>query len=164
MTPHAALTTAAPSVRSLAVPAWFDAARRIAVGLMLTLAAGLKLTDPPRAVDDPGGLAAFVAQIRAQALVPHDAAAALAVAVIAAELALGFWLLSHRAPRPARAAAAALVLAFSLYLAALLLWGNPTPCGCFGRGGQESLANALARNALVLTMLAPPARPKHPPR
>lgn len=122
---------------------------RLAEGIVAAvfLAAGLlKVWDPP-------GFALSIARLQALPL-PLVGAAAILLPWI--ELAGGAALLARGAWRSAgRAILAALLVVFTLALAAALLRGGASTCGCFGaEGGFLSRSDVgLARNLLLLGLL-----------
>lgn len=135
--------------------AGLKACGRMAVGGLLLLAAGLKVSSPPRGIDDPGGVWSFAAAIEAQGLMPAAWAGAAAWTVIGLEIAVGVWLLSHRGVRAASAAALALLAVFAAYLGLVKAFGRSHACGCFGSVGDGDIGTALVRTALMATALSP---------
>lgn len=111
-----------------------------AVGMALLAAGASKLRDL-RAVDP---------FLRALGL-PPDVARAVRTGLPVAELAIGTWLASAVALRPAAAVGCALLLGFVAAQALAVLRGVAEPCRCYGsldRSGSHRLA--LARALLLL--------------
>lgn len=123
---------------------WSSRAAGWMVGGALAWAGVLKLGDPAR----------FAADIERYQLVGPGVAAALAVYLPWFEIGLGLGLGWRDAWRRAAVwLAGALLLGFSAALALAWVRGLQIDCGCFG-GGSASAPQALARNAVLLGLLA----------
>ena len=68
-----------------------------------------------------------------QKVVPPSMATGVAIGVVAAEVLVGLWLLSHVRARRACVAAVALLLAFCAYLLLAYRHVGNANCGCLGR-------------------------------
>ncbi len=82
-------------------------------------------------------------------------ATGVAIGVVAAEVLVGLWLLSHVRARRACVAAVALLLAFCAYLLLAYRHVGNANCGCLGRISPTSLQSALVRNTLLALALVP---------
>lgn len=140
---------------------------RIVVGAFFLLAAGAKLA----LGDDHGvgvtyGLRTFAAVIAGHTIIPVAASYAAAAGVVAIEVLLGLWLLSHARVKAAVLATIALTLAFSIYLIAAYLRVGDAPCGCMGKLTSGKLSEALVRNVGMVAILLPSllVRPRQKPR
>lgn len=121
--------------------------RRLAVAIvagLLAWAGAAKLGDPSR----------FAADIANYRLVPPLLAAMAAVYLPWLEIALATGLLVPRLRAVARLFALGLLLVFCAALASAWARGLDIRCGCFGGAdGGASAAQALARNAVLATLL-----------
>lgn len=95
----------------------------------------------------------FLAALRLSRL-PAAVAAGLAVAVPAIEVGLAFWLIlaGPETLRPAFAATAALLAAFTGWMLWVRARGLYIRCGCFGGQGGEVGVGTVARNAGLLLL------------
>ena len=113
------------------------------------------------------GVGVLGAMLRVQKIVPASLADPLAVLVIAAEVAVGAWLLAHRRERAAAWTGVALLACLTGY--SVLAWASgagPT-CACFGRATGAGVAWITFRNAILAGALSPTllggSRPPAPP-
>ena len=133
---------------------------RLAEGVvaLVFLAAGLlKAWDPP-------GFALAVARLQ---ILPTSLVGAAAIVLPWLEMAAGAALLAGPAWRGAgRAIVVALLALFSAVLASALVRGVSASCGCFGVDGGffARIDVGLARNLLLLALLAPALRRALPGR
>lgn len=129
---------------------------RVAVGVVLLVAAGAKLSD----VDAEGGtfshgVPLFASTIAAHHVLPNTLAMPAAWVVLILETVIGLWLLSHRQVRSAALAAVLLMLIFSTYLVLARIKSGNATCGCFGRVTRHDLMFSLARNGILVAMILP---------
>ncbi len=83
------------------------------------------------------------------AVIPAELTSTLSWAAVGAELALGSWLLTHRAPRAAGGAAALLLAILSVYLVLAGRNGERVECSCFGVLKPAMVRDLLLRNAAL---------------
>ena len=91
----------------------------------------------------------FVETVAAFAILPADWAAPFALSVIWIELIAGGLLLLDIWPRSNALVVLGLLVMFSTALGINMYRGNDVTCGCFGGGGEASLAWSLLRDVLL---------------
>lgn len=132
------------------------ASARVILGLILLTSAGMKyIYDQPTPVSARVGIGAFEDLMIRHEVLPIAIIPITAPLVIATELLLALWLLSHYKPRAASLAALGLMLAFSTYLVLIYINNGDPSCGCFGVLSREDLTQQLARNSVLLLLDLP---------
>lgn len=118
---------------------WQTLAIRLVLGGVFVWAGTAKLVQIP----------AFVETVAAFAILPVDWVAPFALSVIWIELIAGGLLLLDIWPRSNALVALMLLVVFSTALGINMYRGNDVTCGCFGGGGETSLAWSLLRDVLL---------------
>ena len=118
---------------------------RIALGLVLIVAGGLKITNLPAS--------AFA--VRAYQLLPYDLAGYVGYALPAIEIIVGLLLVLGAFTRVAAALSALLIVAFIIGIVWAWAQGLSIDCGCFGGGGsiepgRTAYPLVLGRDLLML--------------
>jgi hypothetical protein len=125
---------------TLAIDPAVDWTLRAALALLLVGAAAAKMRD----------LARFRASVGDYRLVPDALVAPAAVAIVAAELALGALLLVPGGRAVGLAGSAALLLVYAAAVGVNLARGRRIDCGCGGPGSRRPIGGRLvARNVIV---------------
>lgn len=118
---------------------WVSRLARIAIGLVFLLAAYCKWRYPSGQSYLYGHLA--------------HAAAGVGIAVIIAEVIVGFWLLSGIKPGMAAVAGIFLLAVFSGAIIADMRAAHPLPCGCFGAAWKHAHEPAVIEHKLLLSLV-----------
>mgnify|MGYP000378820650 CR=1 FL=1 len=127
--------------------AWSAGAARITLGTVFLYAALAKLTQfEVLPIGPASGPRVFAYVIQRNGLIPADWSMPVAIAVIAAEMLLGLWLLSHRRGVSAGLCAVGLLAVFSMYLVVAIMHQGTAPCNCFGTLHPVGVQWAIGRN------------------
>ncbi len=107
---------------------WLSLVARVALGLVLVVAGGLKISDPNAAIR----------AVTAYQLLPSDLATLVGYGLPFFEIMLGVLLLVGLATRAAAVTSGVLMVAFIAAVASAWARGLSIDCGCFGGGGETS--------------------------
>lgn len=107
---------------------WLSLAARLALGLVLVVAGGLKISDPNAAIS----------AVTAYQLLPSDLATLVGYGLPFFEIMLGVLLIVGLATRATAITAGVLMIAFIAAVASAWARGLSIDCGCFGGGGETS--------------------------
>lgn len=105
---------------------WLSLAARLALGVVLVVAGGLKVSDPNAAIR----------AVTAYQLLPSDLATLVGYGLPFFEIMLGLLLVVGLATRASAATAGVLMILFIAAVASAWARGLSIDCGCFGGGGQ----------------------------
>ena len=128
---------------------------RVALGAVFLFVAVAKITQfEVLPIGPANGPSVFAYVIERNGLIPANWSMSVAISVIAAEVLLGVWLLSHRRAALAGLCAAAVLAAFSIYLVLAMRHQGAATCNCFGTLQPIDVRWAIARNiGLILVAL-----------
>lgn len=134
---------------------------RVALGSMFLFVAVAKITQfEVLPIGPANGPRVFAYAIERNGLIPAAWSMPVAILVIAAEVLMGVWLLSHRRAALAGLGAAAVLAAFSIYLVFAMQHQGAATCNCFGTLQPIDVRWEIARNiGLMLVALVVRAGP-----